>query len=407
MEEMNENTGLSEGGEQPAQDESDAVQQSKYMVDIASNRVYNNQRDEYRDAFTRWRNNRSNKLGYRFVHDIREHTYVEGGGFADKQAVTAETTALHSCLQFLGVLMLIYFAFEQLCFLLMKTRYSYVHIEQTYYSLRSMSVVVSSEQMYFYCISRIVLLALPIVVMMKIVKLPPQVAIPRAKLDKELVIYGFSVALMLFACFRFFDYMLTYMLREVRIDVTFYAYIQTDTERAQICYFFCELIVTPILTELLFRGCILQLFRQFGDNYAIFISSLAAALCYHDITKILYVFTLGIALGVFTIRNGSLFPAMVTQLFFTNTTLLLNTLAKEKFYLRNNLAEIGVCLGILVVSFLLMIFMRIHFDNPFRLVRDNTELSFQQKVRQLLNSGWAVIWLLCVLISTILSVEFI
>ncbi len=380
--------------------------QKSYMVDIASDRVYNNQDESYHSAFTRWRNARFNKLGYRFVHDSREHTYVDGGGFADKLAVTAETRSLHHCLQFLSVLMLIHFAFEEFAAMLMKSRYVY-DIDHAYYSLRSISYVVSSEQMYVYCIMRIAILVFPIIVMMKIVKLPPQVAVPRSKLDRELVFYSFSVAMMLFVCFRFFDYLLTYMLQAVRIDVVFYTYIQTDTEKAQIFYFFCELIIVPILTEVLFRGCILQLFRQFGDNYAIFISSLAAALCYHDITKIMYVFTLGVALGVFTIRNGSLFPAVVTQLFFTNITLLLNTLAKEKFLIRNRLTEISVCLVMLSVSFLLLIFMRIHFDNPFKLVRDNTELTFQQKVRQMLNSGWTVIWLLCMLLATILSVTFI
>lgn len=389
------------------ENDTEQTRQNSYMVDIASDRTYNNQNAGYRDAFTRWRNDRSNKLGYRFVHDTREHAYVDGGGYVDKQAVTAETKSLHNCLQFLGILMLVYFLFEKCSEMLMRTRYDYVNINHTYYSLRGMSYVVSSEQLYIYCLSRIIMLVLPIIVIMRFVKLPPQVSIPRAKLDRELVFYGFSVALMLFVCFRFFDYLLTYMLQMVKIDVTFYTYIQTDTERAQICYFFCELIVTPILGEILFRGCILQLFRQFGDNFAIFISSLAAALCYHDISKILYVFSLGIALGVFTIRNGSLFPAIVTQLFFTNTTLLLNTLAKEKFLIRNRVAEIGVCLGMLVISFLLVLFMRIHFDNPFKLKRDDTELTFQQKVRQLLNSGCSVIWLLCMLIATILSVEFL
>ncbi|MCR5121886.1 MAG: CPBP family intramembrane metalloprotease [Ruminococcus sp.] len=399
---------MAENTEQPAASEdSSENKQNSYMVDIASDRVYNNQDEEYRSAFTRWRNAGFNKLGYRFVHDKREHTYVDGGGFADKLAVTAEINSLHGCLQFLSMLMMIYFCFEQFFYMFMKTHYDHVFINRTYYSLRSMSYAVSSEQMYVYCLTRIALLCFPIIVMLKIVKLPSKVAIPRSKLDRRLVFYGFSVALMLFVCFRFFDYLLTYMLQMINIDVTFYTYIQTDTEQAQICYFVCELVLVPILTEILFRGCILQLFRQFGDNFAIFISSLAAALCYRDISKILYMFTLGIALGVFTIRNGSLIPAMVTNLFFTNITLLLNTLAKEKFLIRNRLTEISVCLVMLCVSFLFLIFMRIHFDNPFKLVNDNTELTFQQKVRQLLNSSWTVIWLICMLLSTILSVSFI
>ena len=387
--------------------ETEIPKQNSYMVDIASDRTYCNQDSSYRDAYTRWRNNRSNKFGYRFVHDTREHAYVDGGGYVDKQAVSAETRSLHSCLQFLGLLMLGCFLFEKLSIMFMKTQYDHVNISHTYYSLRGMSYVVGSQQLYIYCLTRILMLVLPIIVILRVIKLPPQVSIPHAKLDRELVSYGFAVSLMLFVCFRFFDYMLTYLLQTVKIDVTFYTYIQTDTERAQIVYFFCELIITPILTEVLFRGCILQLFRQFGDNFAIFISSLAAALCYHDISKIMYVFSLGIALGVFTVRNGSLFPAIVTQLFFTNTTLMLNTLAKEKFLIRNSIAEISICLGMLFLSLLLVFFMRIHFNNPFKLKRDSTELTFQQKVRQLLNSSLAVIWLLVMLLATILSVEFI
>ena len=149
------------------------------------------------------------------------------------------------------------------------------------------------------------------------------------------------------------------------------------------------------------------MFRQFGDNFAIFISSLAAALVYHDISKVMYVFSLGIVLGIITVRNGSIYPTIFIQLAMTNITMLLNSLAGEVTNLFNRLTELTACFLILAVFFPLMLITRSRLETPFRLRRDNTELSFAQKLRQLLNSAWTVIWLIVMLLATILSVTFI
>ena len=378
-----------------------------YMVDVASSREYMYQNAAYRDAFTRWRNDRKNKFGYRFVHDSREHTYIDGGGFADKQLITAETGALHACLQFLGALMLLYFAVEQILFFVLKANFERVHIDRVYYSMRNIDNIAPSKEVYLFCSMRILLLLIPLFIMVQYVKLPRDVGIPNSKTDKRVLLYAFTITMVMSVCFRFLDYGLTHLLRTARIDVTFYTYLQTDTEQAQIFYFITQLIVCPVLTEILFRGYLLQMFRQFGDNFAIFISSLAAALVYHDISKVMYVFSLGIVLGIITVRNGSIYPTIFIQLAMTNITMLLNSLAGEVTNLFNRLTELTACFLILAVFFPLMLITRSRLETPFRLRRDNTELSFAQKLRQLLNSARTVIWLIVMLLATILSVTFI
>lgn len=378
-----------------------------YMIDIAASREYRHQSSEYREAFTRWRNDLRNKLGYRFVHDSREHTYIDGGGFADKQLITAETDALHRCLQFLGALMLLYFGLEQLMFLLLRFNYERVHIERIYYSLRNITNVAPSNEVYLFCSFRLILLIVPIAIMTYIVRLPLRVAVPRDKADRDILIYGFAISMVMMVCFRFLDYGFSHLLRAVRIDVTYYTYLQTDTEKAQIFYFICELILCPVLSEILFRGYLLQMFRQFGDNFAIFISSLAAAMVYHDISKIMYVFSIGIVLGVFTLRCGNIIPTIFIQLAVTNISMLLNSLSSEIYNMVNRLTEVGICFVILLSFFPVMVFMRVRLEDPFRLRMDSTELTFTQKMRQMLNSPWMVVWMIIVLITTILSVSFI
>ena len=52
----------------------------KYLIDIAKEKTYQNQFDEYHKQFSEWRSRKDNPYGYSFVHDMREHTYVDGEG---------------------------------------------------------------------------------------------------------------------------------------------------------------------------------------------------------------------------------------------------------------------------------------------------------------------------------------
>ncbi len=60
----------------------------EYLIDVAAEKVYVSQDKAYHDAFTKWRNDKHNRFGYRFVHDSREHTYVDGEGYADSRHPT-------------------------------------------------------------------------------------------------------------------------------------------------------------------------------------------------------------------------------------------------------------------------------------------------------------------------------
>ena len=78
----------------------------KYLIDIAKEKTYQNQFDEYHKQFSEWRSRKDNPYGYSFVHDMREHTYVDGEGYYQKKADVAERAALTKCLSLLGATMM-------------------------------------------------------------------------------------------------------------------------------------------------------------------------------------------------------------------------------------------------------------------------------------------------------------
>lgn len=384
-----------------------AAEKNEYLVDVAGERHYQSQTRPYREAFTKWRNHDKNKYGYRFVHDSREHTYIDGEGFADKQCKTAETKALHSCLQFLGLIMLIFLVLEQLSSLILILMYDRGHITWNYFSQRAQDYMVPSEQVFLYCGLKLFSIATIITISDMVLKLPRQVVIPHERQKPAYLISGTSLILILTIILRIFDYGTSNLFAAVNIDSTYYSYISTDSTQSQILFFIFELILIPALTELFFRGMILQLFRQFGDNFAILISSLAAACCYHEMSKIFFIFILSMALGVFTVKSGSVFPAIAAKVLSLNLTYLLNsfTLLKNRASVRMT----GALLSIVLLALFTIILLMLHgkLIRPFKLEHDTTEMDMRQKSRQLLNSSWCVIWLTAALLTAIVSLRFI
>jgi len=78
--------------------------------------------------------------------------------------------------------------------------------------------------------------------------------------------------------------------------------------------FLISLSVFPaIFEELLFRGAIMQSLRRFGDPFALVVSSILFAMLHRNFYQGPNAMLTGLVLGYFTLRAGSLIPAMVAH----------------------------------------------------------------------------------------------
>lgn len=385
----------------------DRPEKNDFLIDVAAERSYQNQTRAYREAFTEWRNSPKNRFGYRFVHDSREHTYIDGEGFADKQAVTAETRSLHSCLQFLGGIMLMYLVLEVLSILILFMMFDRAHVSWVYFSQRNLNYNVPAEQMLVYCGLRIFSLTAVVTMGNMILKLPRRVVMPHERQKPSLLIYGMCLVIILTLILRLFDYTLSGALSSLKVDSIYYTYFSTSDDLSQCVYFLTELLFMPMLVEIIFRGIILQLFRQFGDGFAILISAIAAACCYHELSKIVFIYILSVALGVFTVKTGSIYPTIALRICTVNLLYLLNSLSLSDNKAAERLTETAIGISIMAVSVFVLHMLRGKYIRPFKLRVDTTELSLRLKLGQMLNSSCTVIWLICSLVAVIVSMRFI
>ncbi len=378
-----------------------------YMIDVASERTYQNQSDDYAKAYTKWRNNPDNSYAYRFVHDSREHIYIDGEGFADKVAVTAEKSALHCCLQFTGILMMIMLAIQCAQYFFSYLIFDNPYYGWTYYSELGDGMVLETAQVIFHCTTILVIPITLIIICIKVLKIPREVCLPHEKVSGSFLFSAVVIALLYLVMSRCFDYALMNIFAAVNLDITFYSFPIIKEPLAQCIYYLTELIIFPILGEVLLRGYILQLFRQFGDLFALFVSAFLGAVFYHDITKLFYIFVLGLLLGFITIKSGSLLSSVITRLVVVNLSFFLNTISSDSSNLPLRLVEVVVSLVIVFSAFAVLFTMSKRGTNWLKLDTDETELSMSDKMRLMLNSPWLVVFLVVDLFVVIFSVRLL
>ena len=116
-------------------------------------------------------------------------------------------------------------------------------------------------------------------------------------------------------------------------------------------------VIPAIFEELLCRGVVMQSLRRFGDGFAVVTSSLLFAMLHRNLLQGPNAFITGMLLGYFTLRSGSLIPAIVMH-FFNNfiygmlSVVMLNIPVRYAQIL--NFSLIPAFLGLGVVGVILM-----------------------------------------------------
>lgn len=378
-----------------------------FVIDVAKEHKYQNQNDEYYQKFLKWRSDSKNPYGYKFVHDTREHAYVDGEGYVDKKPEQAEKNALVKCCALLGLTMLAMFATDFAKLLVDKYVFKLEYGSNLYYSDTRTSGTFSAGVIYSTAFFSMLKYIIPVIFFKLISKIPLKVAMPAGKFNHSICASGILVMLTVMAIGRIGNYLLAHMMQIVRIDSVYYDYINCDDKTAMLTFFICQYIIVPILIEILFRGFILQTFRQFGDFFAILITSIVNCLCYYDLTQFAYIFCASVVIGLFTIKSGSIVTAATMRVIVRTLTFIINSVLNASDYFPGKIFEYAVCFIIFICS--LITYSRIISRNEwnFNIDADNSDLSIKEKVKVIVTSTPITIWGLLTIVTAIMTLRFI
>lgn len=142
--------------------------------------------------------------------------------------------------------------------------------------------------------------------------------------DKALVPLEFFTALALSAASQMFVVLITKLIPSLEIityqdnSVRYFG----DNGRLITAALY-SVVVIPVLTELLVHGALLFSLKGFGNNFAIFISAIAAVILEHNHQTALFTLATAMVFGYFAIITGSVFVPMLMHVGYSGMSFLI------------------------------------------------------------------------------------
>ncbi len=379
----------------------------KYLIDIAKDKTYQNQYDDYHKEFAKWRARKDNPYGYSFVHDMREHTYVDGEGYFQKKADAAERIALTKCLGLLGITMLVMLFIDALSSLVMYRLFNDPSAHIIHYS------EMSTPKTYFTPIVTALYGGVNLLkhlvglwIFVHFSKIPLKVAIPSAK-GSKISKSGIYLILVIMVFGKVGNYLLNVIFSWVNMDCVYAVAIHNpDSVLSDAIYVLFNCVLVSIISEFLFRGAILQTFRQFGDTFAMLVSGIAFSLTYYDISTMGYAVLCSAALGLFTIKSGSLKTTVLMRIFasiagYSFTCVILDN------YSYGRIAVTIIYTFIVAISAFIFARLMCNGKWTFRIQDDPSAITNANKLRIFFTNTSITIWLVAVIAMYFLTMRFL
>lgn len=224
--------------------------------------------------------------------------------------------------------------------------------------------------------------------------------------DKKFGLACIGIGMMTGVYADFTAYSLLFNLNSIGL----YPHIPTDfpydNNTASIIMYIIHIsIIPPLVEEFAYRGIVLGSLRQYGDGFAILVSSVLFGLMHVNFLQTPCTFIAGLILGFLTVRLNSILPAIIIH-FLNNFSATIFDIIKKNFgSYYQTLVQNLFFLTLILIGILCLIYILNKDKNFFSIQRSTSVLNLKQKLKAF-SSGAAMIIAL-VLIAIIILTTFI
>ena len=176
-----------------------------------------------------------------------------------------------------------------------------------------------------------------------------------------------------------------------------------DNNTASIIMYIISLsIIPPLVEEFAYRGIVLGSLRQYGDGFAILVSSVLFGLMHANFLQTPCTFIAGLILGFLTVRLNSILPAMIIH-FLNNFSFVILTIIEKNFgSYYQTLVQNLFFLSLILIGILCLIYILNKDKNFFSIQRSTSALNLKQKFKAFSSSATMIIALVLIAIHTLI-----
>lgn len=286
------------------------------IINVIDEFDYSTQNESYNEKFRRWRRKKENPFAFNFAENKKESVYIDGRGFIESSSVSAEKKVIANIFYFIGLALLMYIAFDDVISKIVISLLSFfgVDIHNNYFS--SIIYGGSREIVTVFIIVTFIKVFIPLIFLHFKFRLPLKVEFMGNMNNPMALIGAISMALILCTI----SSLPNVYSSETKEIYEFFKNIETDVsvwgQTEFLVYTIFDIIVMSVLSEMFFRGAMFAVLRQFGDPFAIIITSIITGLLTQNFNTMLTVVLISLVASYGMIASGTVFTSVCVVIIY-------------------------------------------------------------------------------------------
>ncbi len=366
---------------------------------IASLRL---QDEEYNKQYRSWRIEHKKDFGFYFAGASDELIYRDGEGMINEHPEASELSALTEIISVIGKTLIMYTIINILTsFFFADLPISISH--RIFYNKDGFFTGDEASALILSYIVNILRRIIPLCYLLFKVRMPLKLMIPLKVVNKPLFYQSVPMSMLVFGITTMLSGFTSTIYSLLGFDHSNRIWIP-ESMTAMVLSSLLYTFILPILSEFVHRGIMMQTLRQFGDGFALVVTSVIAATTAQSANHYFFTFVYSIVIGYFSARSGSILTAFLMRIVISVSSYWLTyirlTLPPEEDYLTISL--IITLIYLTAGVYLLIRFIKKH-SNKINLPIYEMYISIKDKLLCCLTNPYIIIWLSLSLMKVALS----
>ncbi|MBO5104505.1 MAG: CPBP family intramembrane metalloprotease [Ruminococcus sp.] len=315
------------------------------IIDVVEEFDYSTQNESYNKDFRKWRKNKNNPYTFNFSVNKKESIFIDGKGFVSDSPAESERETISRIFFIIGTAMLLWVTIDNIIgkMIIYFLDIIGVNIHTTFFSTSCYGG--SIEIVTVLIVIPLIKICTPSLYIHKRLAMPRKVEFMSTMNHPSELISSIALSLAVCTVTNIPD---AYSSSAKEI-YSYFKSINTDIsvwgQEEYVIYTIFDVIIVSIVSEAFFRGAMFSALRQFGDAFAIFVTSVTASLLTQDFREMPTVFLISVIASVGMLKSGSIFTAFAVSTVYKMYQLsivILEMNPSENMFLIRNLIMTGV-----------------------------------------------------------------
>ncbi|HBI85934.1 MAG TPA: hypothetical protein DDX71_06570 [Ruminococcus sp.] len=365
-----------------------------HHIDVVADFTYNSHNSNYNRDYKSWRSTNKLPCMYRFSGDPRAAVYVTGDAVSRPTAKNTERLALMKCSEKIGIALLIVLLTEliggSVAIWILRRMHLDIQLDPISLSMVGSPWLLTAVR----CLLLLLKYGIPALLLIQICRIPRKVALPimRGGLREEVAAVGFAMTAA--AVYSIFG-------ASAGVQAAQEIFTHKDFSAITAAGLF-DAVIGSFLAELLMRGAILQLLRQFGDHFAVSTTAVLAFLLPNALPDRIGELLIGLMAGYLMLKGGSIMKCVhlrvvYVSLCYARLMLIYTEQVMPLWQYALLLSSFGT---------LLLAYYAVVQENPFRLDNRKTQLAAGEKLFAMTQTVTTLPWLAAAALVTLFQIFY-